>query len=203
MSRRLKIRSVLLPGVSRECSGISDELLVDCDVIIGHALGGEPLIEHLTASMAIDRAELVHLAHHFIKIVADEARHAMTNDFRDRPPSVGEDGSPAGKTFDQHQAKRLRPIIGADQPDSVPDKIALLRVGNLSHKLNQGVVKERLHNPLEIGTVGRVDLCSHLQGQSNAFGQLNGLVRAFFRRDPSEKSQVLARLCVKFIQIFR
>ena len=71
-------------SVSPGRSGISDELLIDLDVVVGHALSGKSLIEHFPASMPVNGPELLHLAHHFIKILADKTRLTMTDDFRDR-----------------------------------------------------------------------------------------------------------------------
>lgn len=115
---------MLRPRFPRERSGISDELLIDLDVVVGHALSGKSLIEHFPASMPVNGPELLHLAHHFIKILADKTRLTMTDDFRDRTPAVSEDRCTTGQALNQHEAERFRPIVGTDQSDGIPDKIA-------------------------------------------------------------------------------
>lgn len=51
--RRLPLGRVLASLLSGHRSRILNELLINLQIIVGHALGGKALIKHLAAAMAI------------------------------------------------------------------------------------------------------------------------------------------------------
>src|ERR1051325_11588513 len=75
------------------------------EIVLGHALGGEPPLKGPSHFGARECVYLCHRLSRAIHVIDNETRNAVLDDLRDGPPAKSDDGRPAGHRLDhdQHQ----------------------------------------------------------------------------------------------------
>ena len=105
-----------------------------------HALHGEAGLERVPTVLALNERQTIYRRHHLVKGFTNKSRDAVFDDLGDRAAPIRELGCSAGQRLDQHDAKRLRPVIGAQHRRRLSEKITFFCIGDLSKEFHQWVV---------------------------------------------------------------
>ena len=176
---------------------------VDLDVAPRHCQRGVTLLEDAATAAAIDFSNRARRGDCAGLVVHDESCNAVFHDFADGPAAIGDDGRSAGKSFDHHQAERLRPVDREQQRSRIANEVVLLVLTDLAGEVDQRMRQQGLYLAIEVALVERVDLGGDSQADAAGQRDLDGAVDPLFRGDAPDKGEIVLGLGVKNVQIGR
>src|SRR5215471_20262024 len=127
--------------------------------------------------------------------------HSLFHDFFNRSTGHRQHGSPASHGFDENKTKRLIPLNGEEQSQSISQQLALPFRVNLSDVLNELAIDVRLDLFFPVLAVPGLNFPGNLQRKAALPGDLNGQMGALGRSNASEKYQIRFLLFDKFIAV--
>ncbi len=113
------------------------------------------------------------------------------------PRRYASTGVPHASASIRHNAEWFRPIIRTDQRIGIAEEVVLFFVGDLADIFHERMIEQRFDLRRKIFPVDGIYFGGDTQRHARLFGQGDGMVRAFLRRDAAEKREILALLGMK------
>src|SRR5262245_9068294 len=180
-----------------------DQSAVDGQIVAGHPTRTEPLVEHLSDRPPAQLGGLLNSANRVVEIINHKTCDPVINHFRDRPAAVSNHRRAARHRLDHDQPERFRPVDREQQRPSVPQKLVLLALADLTDIFHQRILEERLDCASEVIPINGIHFRRDTQLHPDPAGDLNGTIHALLRRNSTEERKIIARPRPELVQVRR
>ena len=171
---------------------VVNDARIDLQIIAGHARHAETLVEDLAAAPAVKILHIVERGQRLINVVDDKAGDTVVYQFRNRAAAERNHRRAAGHGFNHYQTERFRPVDRKNQRIGVTQKILLTPVIDFTDTLDQRIVEQGFYVLVKVLAIGGVNLRGDFKFHAGAFGDLDGAINAFFRRNSPDEGEIIA-----------
>src|SRR5258705_4590468 len=166
---------------------------VDREIVLGHASGGEALLEPLAylfgrqSRQAVDRAECRLL------VLDDKSCHSLIDHVGHGATIEGNDRRTAGHRLDHHETEWLGPVDRHEQSQGAAEKNSLFLIVDFADVLDARRIEKRANGLLEVGAIYIIDFGCDFNLHAAPSGNAYRAVDALLRGDATEKGKITRR----------
>src|SRR5579871_3609524 len=149
-----------------------DNLLVQCQVFVRHAMACEPLLKDPPAGCAVQRAATLYCGDSFLHGIHDKPGDSVDHYFGYGSTIERDNRCAAAHGLNHGQSERFGPVDWKEVRKGIPQELRFVTIPDLPDKFDAGLVQKAFDLRMEIGAIRGInlggDLEAHAQGGGDA-----------------------------------